>query len=125
MATRQTGFLILSAVAVLLTAGCGTPLKAPFTPPCGIIVTSVKAPLQYNFHEGGKAYAKAYGEASSLFFQYYGSFAWDDCSVEKAARNGGLTNVSYADYETVMILGIFGKTTVRAYGTRTEQAHTN
>ncbi len=119
MAKRQTGFLILSAVTALLMAGC---VKAPFSPPFGGVVTSVRVPLQYEFKDGGTPCATASGSVSSWFVQwpFYPtvSIAADDCSIQKAARDGGLSSVSYADYEYFQVLGVFGKTTVRAYGPR-------
>ena len=121
MATGQTGFLVPGAVAAaLLFAGCVS-VKAPFSPPGGLF-TSVKAPLQVEFPEGGVACAAASGSASSLYFHdpliTGASFAWDDCSMQAAAREGRLASVSYADYECCQVLGIFGKTTVTAYGPR-------
>jgi len=124
MATRQTGFLILSAVTVLAYTGC---VKAPFSPPWGGIYTSVKVPLQYEFKDGGTAYANASGSYSTRCFAWpypiVTSFAWDDCSIQKAAQDGDLSSVSYADYEFFQILGIFRITTVRAYGPRAQQRH--
>ena len=120
MAKRQTGFLILSAVTVLLIAGC---VKAPFSPPMGLI-TSVKVPLQFELKEGGTPLATASGSASSLYFHDIlitgAEFAWNDCSVQKAAQNGGLRSVSYADYDYFLVLGVFGRTTVTAYGPRSQ-----
>jgi len=46
------------------------------------------------------------------------SFAWDDCSIEEAARNGKIKTVHYADYKWFSVLGIVCKTTVTVYGTR-------
>ncbi len=128
MAIRQTGFLIFGAVAALMVMGCASP-EAPFSPPKGFVYSSVKAPLQIEFKEGGEACATAEGEASSLFLHdwlFTGiSIGWKDCSIQRAAQEGGLSSVSYADYETFTLLGFFGKTTVRAYGTRPGQAAAN
>jgi len=35
---------------------------------------------------------------------------------DKAAKNGNLSKVEYADYEYFSVLGIYQKTTVTAYG---------
>lgn len=43
-------------------------------------------------------------------------FAWDSATIERIAREGGINNVSYADYEFMHILGFFAITTIRIYG---------
>lgn len=120
MATRQTGFLGLLAVAGMLAAGC---VKAPFSPPFGGIVTSVKVPLQFDAKAGGVSYSRASGSYSTMGLAYplnpmAVSIAWDNCAIQKAAEDGDLTQVNYVDYEFFQVLGIFKKTTVTAYGTR-------
>jgi hypothetical protein len=119
MALRQTGFLALCAAAGCLAVGC---VKAPFAPPMGGIVTSVKVPLQFECPEGGLPFSTASGSYSSMSFAWpypvASSFAWDDCSIQRAAEDGDLAQVNYVDYEFFQVLGIFKKTTVTAYGTR-------
>ncbi len=117
---RVRTWLPCVAVALLLS-GCAN-VRAPFKLPRALVVTSFQAPLQLNLPEGGAAVNAASGSASSLFLQdiiFTGmNFAWDDCSVEEAARNGNIRNVQYADYSWLCVLGIFGKTTVTVYGDR-------
>ncbi len=108
----------LLAVAVLAAgAGC-IQYRAPFKPAQGAIFTGIKAPLQTNFKQA-TVYATS-GSVSSLYVHdilITGlDFAWDDCSIQKAAANGGLAHVEYAEYEMMQVLGVFGKMTVRAYG---------
>ena len=108
---KQVAFV---ATSMLLLASCATP-RSKFVPPIGGIVTQVKAPLTTDLE--GIEIKEASGSTSTLFFSlYYFAFAWDDCSIEKAAQAGNLKSVEYADYETFSILGFFGKTTVTAYG---------
>jgi len=42
--------------------------------------------------------------------------AFENCDINTAAGNGGLSTVRYADYELLQFLGIFAVTKVRAYG---------
>ena len=107
----------LAAGAILMAfTGCVS-YTAPFSPPNGM-VTALSAPLQTEF-DSTQVY-RTKGEASTLYFHdpiLTGmSFAWDDCSVTRAARNGNLAQVAYADYHVLAILGVFGKMTITAYG---------
>lgn len=112
--------LILAAAAALLGSSCVGSFKAPFQPPTGAIFAQGKAPLSVDFDQTPVETA-ASGQASTLFvcipFTYGSmSFAWDDASLERAARNGGVSKVQYADYEYFQILGLFGRMTVHARG---------
>jgi len=111
-------FLLLAFVVGL--AGCQSLIKTPVRPPQGWIYTKVRAPLTVNCH-GTKTAGNKVGVATTTFLSiplYYVSldFAWDDCDVKKAADQGGITTVYYADYELEQVLGIFGRFTVRVYG---------
>lgn len=106
----------LLAGAVFLGAGCATRYSAPFHPPQGLFFSDYKAPLQTEIPPGGIACTRSRGSAASWYFQlYYFTFAWDNCSVAKAAESGNLERVDYADYEYFQTLFI-SKTTVNAYG---------
>ena len=111
---KQVAFV---ATSMLLLASCATP-RSKFVPPMGGIVSQVKAPLTTDLND--IEIKEASGRVSTLFiydFIFTGlSFAWQDCSIEKAAQAGSLKSVEYADYETFTVLGIFGRTTVVAYG---------
>lgn len=113
-------FLVATILALGLMAGSGcTMYQAPFQPAQGLLVSSVRAPLSMDYDRtevGGNT-----GTASAMFvtvpFTYnLLSFTWDDCDIASAARNGGLDEVEYADYEFFHILGIFGRLTVIAHG---------
>ena len=86
----------------------------------GAVVTSVKAPLTVDF-ESTPVCEKS-GKASAEYLMVpccYGpifSFAWGDSSIEAAIVDGNLSDVEYADYEILNILGIYQQTTVTAYG---------
>jgi hypothetical protein len=107
------------ALLLLASTGCGSILwEAPVAPPRGLLFTDVRGPLTPD--PLGTRVSEKSGEASTLYVRDIlitgQDIAWDDCSIEKAARSGGLTKVHYADYEALAVLGVFGKFTVRAYG---------
>jgi hypothetical protein len=39
-----------------------------------------------------------------------------DCSISAAAKAGGITKISYVDYHSMGILGVYAKTTTKVYG---------
>jgi hypothetical protein len=113
-ATRR---LLLPLATLLLCSGCST-WRAPVEPPRGALFTQYRAPLTAdvsNVPVSGKT-----GVASTMYVRDIiltrQNIAWDDASIDKAARNGGLSKVHYADYEILEVLGIFGEFTVRVYG---------
>ena len=87
--------------------GC---VVAPFQPPMGA-VSVVQAPLstEGNFNAGSKK-----GEASAKCI--LGIVSVGDCSIDAAAKNGGLQKVNHLDYGYLNVFGVFQKTTVIAYG---------
>ena len=107
---------LVGATILMVATGCIS-YTAPFGPPSGV-VTSISAPLQTQF-DSTQVY-RTKGEASTLYFHdpilTRLSFGWNDCSAMRAARNGNLAHVAYADYHILGILGIFGRMTVTAYG---------
>ena len=116
LAVRLT--VLGAALAVLV--GCTT-YFAPVKPPQGVLFTDIKAPLTVNFNRTpcGAATKKFSKSNTSFFFDFiftWSGFAWDDVSVGKIAREGGISEIAYADYEALLILGVFGKTTVNVYG---------
>ena len=82
-------------------AGCGT-ARTPVAPPSGLLVTWYKAPLTTSFHEtpvGTKT-----GRASTVYLNVPNPWWWArldvalaDASIAKAARNGGIKEVTYGN----------------------------
>ena len=70
-----------------------------------------------NATEAGVGYSQApvtkVGKATCK--SYFGIVGLGNCSVNQAAKNGGIRNVSYYDTYTKNILG-YKKVTVQAYG---------
>ena len=102
--------LLLIAVVALGLVGCTT---APFQPSVGAMYTDTKAPLQLDYdntdlgHKVGSAYT----------ISVLGLFAGGDCSIQAAAKDGGIKTIKHADYKfTNILFGIFTKTTVYVYG---------
>ena len=114
---RLTRCLLAAAMVVLLAGGCVN-WRAPIVPPAGLLFTNYRAPMTAEV--SGAPVGTKVGTHSTGFFHDFlltgGSFAWDDASIEKAAANGGLSKVYYADYEVLNILGVYAQFTVRAYG---------
>ncbi len=116
---KATRPLILAAMAVAFSSGCASVnWSAPVQPPRGLLYTHYRAPLTAEIAgvpTGGKT-----GTASTLYVRDIlvtgQGLAWDDASIEKAAREAGIKTVHYADYEILEVLGIFGEFTVRVHG---------
>lgn len=109
---------VLIALA-LVASGCGTFIaRAPVQPPRGFLYTSYRAPLSVDFDE--TRLGSKHGTATVNYFQdvlFTGiALAWGEGDLEDAARNGGIKEVRYADYELLSVLGVFVRFQVHAYG---------
>ncbi len=96
-------------LAALLASGC---YSAPVMPPLGAIYADVKAPLTAEAEKPSITEQK--GEATSE--SILGLIAWGDCSLAAAAKDGKLTEIEYADYAFMNVLGVYQKFTVVAHG---------
>ena len=113
----------LAFITVILCAACATgcaPHSAPVIPPFGMIYTHYKAPLTTDFDRTDIA-DKKMGQSTTYFFKIPNpwvdvDFAWDNASIERAAAQGQITKVAYADYEVLSIFGIFVRFTTTTYG---------
>lgn len=116
MKHRIVGWLALASLVVVF-AGC-VQYSAAVKPPFGAVYTHFQAPLDANFDS--TPVCEKQGKAQSRYIAlpiYWGlSVAFDDSMIAKAAENGGLKQVEYADYEIMNILGIYTEFTVHAYG---------
>jgi hypothetical protein len=114
--------LRLSALSALivLAAGCaGVTWKAPVIPPRGVLFTQYKAPMTAEFNETDVSGLRS-GSTSTLYvrdpFVTGQGFAWEDASIQSAAKKAGITKIHYADYEMLEVLTIFGRFTVTVHG---------
>jgi len=87
-------------------------------PPQGLLVTNLSAPLQRDFGETPVAAKK--GQASTFYFHVPfvtgADFGWGEAGLKQATASANIKRVAYADYDILMVLGIFGTFTVTAYG---------
>ncbi len=81
--------------AGVLISGCAQPL------PVGGLATMVKLPVSGSDMRSSK-------EGHANCFSVLGIFAAGDCSVEKAAKNGGIVQINTVDRTVANVLGIVG-----------------
>lgn len=118
--------ILISLLAVACLFGCGAAPKTPVRPPFGYAYTYYKAPLTTNFTgEDGEPTPTTYSKYGTSKAHYFGipfffggsiRFGWGNGDLEEAARNGGLSEIYYADYETLSVLGVYTEFTSYAYG---------
>ena len=99
----------LTLLASLLVSGCAF---APVVPPRGVLYTDQKAPL-FGGREPGSAEGRA--SAHSVLF----AFAWGDCSVGTAARNGGIRQIKHLDYRLLNLGLVYQRFTTIVRGETT------
>jgi hypothetical protein len=102
----------LCGILVVLSGCVG--YLAPVMPPAGLLFSSTGAPISTNF-DGSTAVASKQGSASSM--AVLGLLAFGDCSLDKAARDGNLKQIHYADYKYLnVLLGVYQGFTVTVHG---------
>ncbi len=106
---KKALFIVL--LGTFLFTGCAA-YVAPTVPPMGLAFENVKAPLDVNVNK--TKMSEKQGEASSLCVLWL--FAFGDCSIAKAARNGNIKTINHADYQYTNILGFFQQFQVIVYG---------
>ena len=105
---KAAGVAALCALLVVVV-GCYT---APVMPPAGFVYSGISAPLTTEF--SGQDAGLQSGEASST--SILGLVATGDCSIEAAAKEGGIRTVEFCDYTYLNVLGVYQRFTVVAYG---------
>ena len=112
----KTITLAMLGISLLLFSGCVAP-QSEFVPPGGALFADYKAPLLVHFDDA--AVSRNSGDAAASYFYdpllTRMSFAWDDCSLDAAVKNGQFNKVGSADYSFFNVLGIYAKTTVHVY----------
>ncbi|MEQ8820101.1 MAG: TRL domain-containing protein [Sumerlaeia bacterium] len=130
-------FLVALTGIACLSSGCGSAFTsravyggsspfaqfqehAPVVPPPGFLFQETKAPLVYNVNETQVAGLRsASGQARFLNVPFtYGllSFTWQPVDVKTIAEDGGISEVSYADYSVFNVLGVYREMTINVYG---------
>ena len=93
----STAFLLSSCAAV----------KSPVT---GYVYQETQSPVSVTSNPLGSK--KGEDTATSVL----GWFAFGDASVQKAAKDGGITKISHIDQKSTSVLGLFAKYTITVYG---------
>ena len=99
--------IIAFCSAVLLLSSCCAMVKSPVT---GFVYTDTEAPVTVTENPVGSKK----GEASVV--SILGWFAFGNASVQKAAKEAGITKISHVDEKSTNVLGAFAKYTVTVYG---------
>ncbi|MFO7821664.1 MAG: TRL-like family protein [Lentisphaeria bacterium] len=103
---KKTMFLVMTlGILALFVSGCATPY------PYGALLTEVKFPVAAT-NNGVTSEKKGVSESTSIL----GLVATGDASIQAAARNGGIKEISHVDYEARNILGLIGEYTTTVYG---------
>jgi len=98
--------IIAFCSAVLLLSSCAM-VKSPVI---GFVYTNTKAPVTVTENPVGSKKGKA--SAVSIL----GWVALGNASVQKAAKEAGITKISHVDEKSTGVLGLFAKYTVTVYG---------
>lgn len=105
MGKRLSLWLGVLMVAVLVS-GCATAY------PIGSLYTDLSLPTSVGQAED-TSYSKV-GKATCN--SYFALIATGDCSIETAAKNGGISKIKFVDYKANNILGVIGEYTTVVYG---------
>ena len=97
--------MAVGSLVVLGTSGCAT------SRPIGGLFTDITLPVVATSNNGPSTKV---GEAKCA--SYLAMVATGDCSLEKAKKNGNITNVKHVDWQAHNILGIIGHYKVVVYG---------
>ncbi|MHC4514685.1 MAG: TRL-like family protein [Planctomycetota bacterium] len=99
-------------VIVLVVSLTGCFFAAPVVPPVGGLYSDIKAPMDIDFNK--TAVASKSGEAMATTI--LGLVATGDCSINAAAKNGGITTIESADYKYFNVLGVYQTFTTIVHG---------
>ena len=118
---RKTITLVFALACTCLLGGCVASgnsfasYRPPVRPPQGFLFTHIRAPLATEF-SGDLAWERK-GSATAFYVGWWiYSIALGDCSMEAAAKKGGVRRISYADYKFTSVFWVFRRFTVQVYG---------
>ncbi len=116
----RTVSLLAVIGAAVMSGGCSY-YSTPVVPPKGLIYTHVKHPItaDYNGNPTGSA-VKSHRSKKIIYIHDWlltgFSAGLDDAKVSSIAREGGISEVSYAEVEVTEILGFYAEFDVTVYG---------
>jgi hypothetical protein len=99
--------VIMAVLAMALLGGCATAMS----PVTGTMYANIKAPLTAT-SVGDKPQRVGRASVRSIL----GIIASGDASIATAARNGGIREITYVDYESQNFFGVLAEFTVVVYG---------
>ena len=83
----------------------------------GLIYTHVTTPLDVNLNNTPVFTGRRQtGKGDTKKIRYYVDIEWDSNAIGDIMKQAGLTEVHYADLETLSVLGIWTQRTVHVYG---------
>lgn len=112
IAMKNKGVALLLLLAFLLMTGCAGLYSAPVIPGRGLLYAEVKAPMDFTVDKtqlGSKV-----GKAVST--NVLGWIVTGDCSIQAAAKSGGVQVIHHVDYSFKNVLGIYAEFTTIVYG---------
>jgi hypothetical protein len=98
---RKSLALVVVVAMLVSVVGC---YSTPVMPQSSWIVMDIKAPLSAD-NQGVKLPVANERVGRGVTKQYLGMVTFGDVSIEAAAKAGGITNISYVDYEYFGVLG--------------------
>ncbi len=101
---RKLLLSLAALTALSLVMGCATPF------PTGSIYTGVTMPSAAS----GNVISAKQGTAECI--SVLGLVAVGDCSIDAAARAGGITRISHVDFKAKNVLGVYGQYTTIVRG---------
>lgn len=102
---KRMAFMPALFLAGLLVSGCGV----------GIIYTHTRQPLTVDMHRTPIAQSEKSGDIKHIQL-WYASVAWDSAALGDIARKNGMSELYFADLETLRVLSIWNRYTVHLYG---------
>jgi len=100
----------VAAVSTVLCLGLGSCSFPPSPPGIGFVYTDVKGPLATNPGPMGTKVGMAESQA------ILGIVAQGDSSIDTAAKNGSINEVTHVDFKSWTILGIVSRFTTIVHG---------
>jgi len=97
------------------TRACACALLLGLTGCTGLIYTHIVEPLDVNLNDTPVFTTRpAKGDVKRI--RYYVEIEWDSRGIGDVAKKAGMTEVYYADLETLTVLGVWTQRFVHVYG---------
>ena len=119
MATDPRKAALVAALALIACLGCAGSGSQSVAPPIGFLFTKHAAPLETNFEATPVGTKTGVARIHHLYDPILTGLplvTWGDGSIDEAAHNGGISQVNYADYELLSVLGIYVQISVEVSG---------